>query len=225
LAKLDHALTSQKIAISACAAGVPEINWEDWAAKGVPEAKIAELRTAYESLTFPEPQPSNKGEAIDEFISEYSELIAPVTEGSAGLLEDLNNLKAKLQEDFITMKDWEAEDWARRFPGIADKIRQRHLVGDITEDDHTTKYLDIDSKQITADIQAGRSVDLDMPADIDEYYFGGIATEGDFPNTSPELLAKLNVRPADGVSPAEAINQSFLSNYGSTWDKLFTKLA
>ena len=64
-----------------------------------------------------------------------------------------------------------------------------------------------------------------MPADIEEYYFGGIATEGDFPNTSPELLAKLNVRPAEGVSPQDAINEAFLSNYGSTWDKLFTKLA
>jgi hypothetical protein len=224
-ARLDSALSQNRIAISNCAADVPAIDWDSFAAKGVPAETIASLRTKYEALTFPEPQPSANGEHVDAFISAYAARIAPVTEGSQGLLTDLNNLKAKLQEDFITMKDWETEDWARRFPGIVDKVRARHLVGDLTEDEHTTKYMALDNKQITADVQAGKTVDLEMPADVDEYYFGGLNMEGDFPNTPPELLAQLNERTADGVSAEEAINDSFVNNYGDLWNDLFSKIS
>ncbi len=57
--------------------------------------------------------------------------MAPEVANSANYMKDMQALKTKLQEDFITMHKWEPEDWARRFPGLVDKIRQRVIVGDV----------------------------------------------------------------------------------------------
>jgi hypothetical protein len=224
LSGLSSALARNKGIVASVPETIPTIDWAAWEGK-VPADKLAEIKTQYEGMTFPEPVVSGNGAAVASFVEHYSAAISPVTEGSSGLLTDLTNLKAKFQEDLITMDNWEPEDWARRFPGFIDKVRARHLVGDIVEDDHTSKYLEIDSKALAEDVRAGKQINPSMPEDVNEYYFGGIATEGDFPNTPKDLLEKLTAVSDDGLSPQERSNAAYLRDYGDMWNSLFSQIA
>jgi len=224
LLALQTAKSRDDAVIASVAKVVPTINWAEWEGK-VPAEQLNAIKAEHEARKFPAPKVSNKAEAVAKFIAAYTEAIKPVTAGSEGLLKDMTSLKAKLEEDYITMNNWEPEDWARRFPGLIDKIRQRHLVGDITEDDHTAKYLALDSKALAEDVRAGKQISTELPADVKEYYFGGLATEGDFPNTPKDLLSKLNSTVSDDLTPAERSNQAYIRDYGKLWSELFSKIA
>jgi len=132
---------------------IPTVDWDSYIAKGVPAEDVAAIRASFEAKTYPEPTQSASVAAVEEFGREYVARLEPNTEKAANLLNDLTGLKKKLEEDFVTMKDWEAEDWARRFPGLVDKIRANHLVGDITNDEHETQYLNLDLKQLAEDVR------------------------------------------------------------------------
>jgi hypothetical protein len=224
LGSLQGMLNKNKGIIASTPSVIPTIDWAAWEAK-VPAAELAKIKAEYESLTFPAPKPSSQGQIVEDFVNEYVKAIAPVTQNSAAFLGDMDALKAKLEEDYVTMKDWEPEDWARRFPGLVDKARARHLVGDLTEDEHTTKYLETDNAALAADVRAGKPINPEMPEDVNEYYFGGIATEGDFPNTPKEFLDKVSAPAGSGEeSAAEKANRSYLAAYGGLWQSFFSKV-
>jgi hypothetical protein len=225
LGTLQGLLNKNKGIVASVPKVIPTINWDEWAAT-VPAEQLAQIKADYEALTFPAPKESSSGAAVEQFVNSYVEAIAPVTENSAAFLGDMDALKARFQEDYITMADWEPEDWARRFPGLVDKVRARHLVGDITEDDNTTKFIDIDSNALAADVRAGIPINPDLPEDIEEYYFGGVATEGDFPNTPKEFLDAVTQAKGgeEDQSAAERANASYQAQYGGLWSTLFKNL-
>lgn len=223
LNSLQSALNKNKATVASIPAVIPTVDWASWEDK-VPADQLAEIKANYEALTFPAPQASNNGAVMEDFVAKYSEAIAPVTEGSKHFLADMEALKAKLQEDYVTMKDWEAEDWARRFPGLVDQARARHLVGDLTEDDHTEKYLDTDNAALAQQVKNGEQINPEMPEDVREYYFGGIATEGDFPTTPKDFLDKVKSAPEGGQTPQERADTSYIREYGSIWQNLWGNL-
>jgi len=63
-----------------------------------------------------------------------------------------------------------------------------------------------------------------LPAEIEEYYFGGISQGNDFPTTDPELVSKL-VSPQEGdATPQERANATYNKQFGDLWGKLLPNL-
>jgi len=223
LASLDSATNRLKAVVASVPANIPSIDWDSYVKAGVPAEQVASIRKTYEAKTYPDSKEVDT-KAVETFASAYAARLAPEVANSANYMKDMQALKTKLQEDFITMHKWEPEDWARRFPGLVDKIRQRVIVGDVIETDDTAAYLKMDLKQITADIKAGKPVDLQLPAEIQEYYFGGINLGNDFPNTDPAYF-KTDAADADDHSPPlEKANKKYIKQYGDLWAALLPKI-
>jgi hypothetical protein len=228
LKALDSAHNRLKGIVSSVPAAVPTIDWAAFEAKGVPAETVAALKKDYEARSYPAPQISSSVAAVDKFVSNYVERMRPITESTETLLGDMANLRSKFQEDFLTLAEqgWSAEDWVRRFPGMADKIRARHLVGDIVEDEHTSQYLNIDAAALAEDVKAGKNISFDMPDDVKEYYFGGLVSENEFPNTPPDVVQRI-FKPSTegGATPRERANNAYIAEFGDLWEPVLTAVA